>query len=180
MKNISILFLLCSVLLFSSCSNDDDNCVGIDCLPPATTTGEGTFGCLVNGEPFVDNSGVFNAFYQLVDGEYFFNITANFNNKKPLVISLATNSLEIESNSSYQLVSREQSSFYAEVTFDNDPPLFLNDNTTNNSNPGLIDIILLDKQENIVSGRFNFQIQDTINNKTYNITEGRFDAQFTQ
>jgi len=52
------------------------NCQGIDCLPEATQTGAGTFGCLVNGEPFVDNSGNFNCFYQLVDGEYYFGIRA--------------------------------------------------------------------------------------------------------
>ncbi len=66
-----IIFMLCLLPLMSitSCDDDDDNCQGIDCLPPATQTGTGTFGCLVNGEPFVDNSGFFNCFYQLVDGE---------------------------------------------------------------------------------------------------------------
>lgn len=68
----SIIFLL---FLLISCNNEDDTgCVGVDCLPPATQTGEGTFGYLVNGEPFVDTSGSFNCFYQLVDGEYYFGI----------------------------------------------------------------------------------------------------------
>jgi hypothetical protein len=66
--------LFCIMTLFAACDKDDDKCQGIDCLPPATQTGAGTFGCLVNGEPFVDNSGFFNCFYQLVDGEYYFGI----------------------------------------------------------------------------------------------------------
>lgn len=107
-------------------------------------------------------------------------MTANFNNKTPKIISLATNSLEIESNSTYHLTTREKYNFYAEVTFDNEPPLFLNDNTTNINNPGMIDINVFNLEENIISGKFYFQIQDTINNKIYNITEGRFDAQFNQ
>ncbi|MGC1472340.1 MAG: hypothetical protein WA775_07085 [Psychroserpens sp.] len=179
-KTIYIALLIFPLWGLGGCNDDDDNCQGIDCLPPATQTGAGTFGCLVNGEPFVDNSGFFNCFYQLVDGEYFFNITANFNNKTPKLISLATNSLEIESNASYQLLTRDENSFYAEVTFDNAPPLFLNDNTTDTSNSGLVSISLIDSEENIISGTFNFQIRDTINDKIYTVTEGRFDSLFTQ
>ena len=83
-KKLYILLFLFSAVagvggLFLSCDSDDDSgCVGIDCLPEATQSGAGTFGCLVNGEPFVDNSGSFNCFYQLVDGEYFFSISAQF------------------------------------------------------------------------------------------------------
>jgi hypothetical protein len=67
-KKLYILLLLfCAMagLVCVSCDNDDDSgCVSVDCLPEATQTGAGTFGCLVNGEPFVDNSGNFNCFYQ--------------------------------------------------------------------------------------------------------------------
>ena len=60
------------------------------------------------------------------------------------------------------------------------PPLFLNDNTTNNLDTGVISINKLSHEDHIISGTFNFTIKDTINNKIYNITEGRFDAIFTQ
>jgi hypothetical protein len=178
MKKLLLLFCI-SFTLFC-CNNDDVNCQGIDCLPPATQTGAGTFGCLINGEPFVDNSGFFNCFYQFVDGKYYFNITANFDNKIPKVISLATNALQIDFDSTYQLLDRNQGHFYAEVTFDNNPPLFLNDNTTNNLDTGVITINYFSLENNIISGTFNFKIRDTINNKIYNITEGRFDTLFTQ
>ncbi|RYE58267.1 MAG: hypothetical protein EOP48_03880 [Sphingobacteriales bacterium] len=93
---------------------------------------------------------------------------------------MATNRLEIESNNTYELLNRDSGNFYAEVTFDNAPPIFLNDNTTNSVNPGNIIINKLNFENNIISGTFNFQIKDTINDRIYKITEGRFDAKFTQ
>ncbi|MFK7834336.1 MAG: hypothetical protein AB8B52_13765 [Winogradskyella sp.] len=162
-----------------ACDTSDD-CQGVDCLPEATQTGAGTFGCLVNGEPFVDNSGSFNCYYQFNNGNYYFNISGEFNSKVPLIISLATNGLAISSNSSYQLLDESQGNFYAEVTFDNNPPTFLNDNTTDNNNSGLITIDQIDYTTNIVSGTFSFEIVDEENGKVYTISDGRFDSFFTQ
>lgn len=71
MKKLTLLIF--SILLLA-CDKDDKPANPIDQLPPATQTGAGTFGCLVNGVPYVDNSGFFNCFYQLVDGEYYFGI----------------------------------------------------------------------------------------------------------
>ena len=76
-----ILLILLTAFVLNSCDKDDNNCQGIDCLPAATQTGAGTFGCLVNGVPFVDNSGFFNCFYQFVEGEYRFNSSPNFDGK---------------------------------------------------------------------------------------------------
>lgn len=61
--------------------NDDGCSVGVDSLPEVTQTVAPTFGCLVNGEPFVYNYGDFNCFYQLVDVEYDFSIFTRFYDK---------------------------------------------------------------------------------------------------
>ena len=74
---VKTAILLLTITLLSACDKDEPTCQGIDCLPPATQTGAGTFGCLVNGVPFVDNSGRFNCFYQLVNGKYYFGLTAS-------------------------------------------------------------------------------------------------------
>ena len=177
---VKTAILLLTITLLIACDKDEPTCQGVDCLPPATQTGAGTFGCLVNGVPYVDNSGRFNCFYQLVNGKYYFNLTANFLGKTPKIISLATNALIIERNNTYPLFNKDIGNFYAEVTFDNNPPTFLNDNTTNNVYTGIIIINMFNFDNRIISGLFNFKIEDTINNKTYNITEGRFDAKFTQ
>lgn len=180
MKNISILFFLSSIFFLISCSNDDDSgCVGIDCLPLATTTGEGTFGCLVNGEPYVDNSGDFNAFYQLVDGEYFFSISAENTEVIPRNIRLSTNSLELVENNNYQLIEPIDGNAYAAVIFYFED-LQANENTTNQEYSGSLSVTKLDLDNNIISGTFNFNIRDTITGKVYNLTNGRFDSFFTQ
>nr|WP_315258202.1 hypothetical protein [uncultured Flavobacterium sp.] len=78
MKNL--LLLLTIALTLSCCDKDDDKPKNpIDQLPPATQIGANTFGCLLDGEVFkpglTNNS--YNCFYQLVDGEYYFLVTAN-------------------------------------------------------------------------------------------------------
>lgn len=66
-----IFFSIAIALCLFNCNNDDDsNKPPIDQLPPMTTTGENTIGCLVNGEPFAD-SGLMNNFYQFVGGKFF-------------------------------------------------------------------------------------------------------------
>lgn len=51
MKNLTLLLLLSIICISSSCRDDnEDNPYG---LPNATQSGEHTFGCLINGEPWV-------------------------------------------------------------------------------------------------------------------------------
>ncbi|RYF97702.1 MAG: hypothetical protein EOO07_39235 [Chitinophagaceae bacterium] len=54
------------MLVFTACTNDDSKNTSnpIDQLPPKTTSGKNTIGCLVNGVPFTD-SGLMNNYYQL-------------------------------------------------------------------------------------------------------------------
>jgi len=77
-----ILLILISCFVFLSCDkNDDDNSQGpISQLPPATTTGENTFGALLDGEPFIPKFVVnpVQCNYQLINGERFFFVTGRF------------------------------------------------------------------------------------------------------
>ena len=180
MKNkLYTLLLLFSLWGLGGCSSDDDSCVGIDCLPEATQTGAGTFGCLVNGEPFVDNSGDFNCFYQLVDGEYYFSISGRKEGFIPRGIRLSTTSLELANGETYQLVNNEEGQAHAAVIFYTTGNSN-NTNTTNQNFNGSITITNLDFSDNIVSGYFEFNIQDTLTSEIYSIKNGRFDAQFNQ
>lgn len=107
-------------LSLTTCDNDDDSsCDGVDCLPPATTTGAGTFGCLVNGEPFLDNSGNFNCFYQLVDGEYFFGIDAEDNVVGVSQVFLGSDKNSIVPNALISLNSDKPGNFYGGLNINN-------------------------------------------------------------
>ena len=172
-KTYFLLFLILSSL---GCQNDDDDCTGVDCLPPATQTGEGTFGCLVNGEPFVDNSGRFNCFYQLLDGEYYFGISSNKSFDVIQQIIILSWMKEIQTGFKIPLESRDNGNFFSEVSFD----CFCPNATTTNKIDGFIQFTEFNTSLNIVSALFEFTVVDPSTGKTYEITEGRFDAKFTE
>lgn len=171
------LFILLSFLSLLGCSNDDDSgCVGIDCLPPATTTGEGTFGCLVNGKPYVDNSGNFNCYYQFVDGEYYFNISPKKDIASISQIRIATNMKSVESGEIIQLNSNTPGQIYAEVGFID----ISGDYVTTNEIDGSIIFTKFNTNSNVASATFEFVIQIPTSQQTYEFTDGRFDSFFTQ
>ncbi len=137
-------------------------CVGVDCFPPATQTGAGTFGCLVNGEPFVDNSGDFNAFYQLVNGEYYFGNQAEDSLGDINQVFIDSNKSQIQLTNSIILSSDISGNFYGGISLTN-----LGGNIRSLDNVGLITFT-----------EFNIIIPET--GEIIEITEGRFDAIFTQ
>ncbi len=174
MKKIILILIITFTL--SCCNKDDDkpNCQGIDCLPEATQTGAGTFGCLVNGEPYVDNSGSFNCFYQLVGGKYFFSISTNFD-KSIKGIGLGSQEIELSQGNNYQLIEINSGNFSADIYIDAN-----NNFETSSISPGNIIITKFDNLNNIVSARFEFMVTNPNTGVIYNITEGRFDSLFTQ
>lgn len=157
--------MLFSLVLLSntSCNDDDGGCQGLDCLPPATQTGAGTFGCLVNGQPYVDNSGDFNCFYQLVDGEYFFGIGSDNEQARLSQIIIASNNKQIIVDTPIALNENANMQFYAEINLENTSGDF----TTANLQDGTITFI-----------EFTIQIPDT--GEIIEVSEGRFDSFFTQ
>ena len=78
------IFLIIITTLFLACCSKNDSPsqtpTAVSQLPPATQTGANTFGCLLDGEifkPGITNNS-YNCFYQLVNGEYYFNVNANY------------------------------------------------------------------------------------------------------
>ena len=176
-KIIYTLLLIFSALWgLGGCNDDDNNCQGVDCLPPITQTGAGTFGCLVNGEPFVDNSGFFNCFYQLVDGEYYFGIGSDKELLPITQIIILSWMQEIEVGIPIELESRENGNFFSEISFD----CFCPNATTTDGLNGNITFTKFNTDSNIVSAIFEFTVINPTTRDIYEITEGRFDAQFTQ
>ncbi|MBZ9650879.1 hypothetical protein [Psychroflexus montanilacus] len=177
MKNISILFLLSSLLFICSCDNDDDspNCQGIDCLPEATQTGAGTFGCLVNGEPFYAFGGV-QCQYQLIDGEYYFAVGFARGDGFPELVSIESNQKEIQMGIN-QLAESGEGKIYGKVIFNSNEEFL---NRTDEQNNGFLEITNFDINNNIISGVFEFSILNQENGVIYNITDGRFDSFYAQ
>lgn len=176
---ISKYILIIAMVIMSSCNKDDDPIAQIDQLPPATQTGAGSFGCLVNGEAFIDTSGSFNCFYQLVDGGYYFGIEGTDEKYDIVDIGLFTNDKSIEHGQTYMLFGNTPGNAFGSGYF-----LSTNSSgegtTTNESQNGQLKITKLDFENFIVSGTFSFDLLNPINREIVKIREGRFDSHFTQ
>ena len=179
MKALYRLTFLIAVL-FTACSNDDDgNKAPIDQLPPATQTGEQTFGCLINGEAFIPKKigrGRPNAFYQFIDGKYTLGISARNELSPSSAIAIA--GIELSSKiqeKQYNLISENIDNFSGVFLQEGG---FQLDASTSDENPGTLFITKLDEENNIISGTFEFTVLDN-EGKEINITEGRFDLKYT-
>jgi hypothetical protein len=169
--------LLVLIISLYSCNNDDDNRPPIDQLPEATQTGRGIFGALVDGEAFVETNNFFNTFYQQVDGEFFFGLTAQFDGQNPSAINLATKARTISEGETFLLIEREDGNAWGGVTPSFNETMLVK---TNSSNSGILTITKLDFENNIVSGTFEMTVVNPYTNQIVEITEGRFDTLFTQ
>lgn len=173
------LFFLLPTLLWMACippSDDDmDPTTVNDELPPITMQGAQTFGCLLNGEVWVnrpafltDNismdyhqpTGIFNLNArtsapenQTVDQEFII-MSSSFFNTGQIPLNIA----EYISDSICSWIATSE-----DIPLDND---------------NYLNISRLDLEENIISGTFAFVVVDTICNDTFRITEGRFDYDY--
>jgi hypothetical protein len=183
MKRLYILALIiCYTLLSNSCKKDKntndiyDNVPG---LPPATQIGANTFGCLVNGVPWVPqgfggtsnlsidydpgfNNGIFNIVAK--------KITADENTQ--IIVGIRDSLNYVENAKSYNL-TRE--GLYGSYYFKS-CRLFSGDSTTNIIF-GSMTIEKLDRQRRIISGSFDFSFTSNYCD-TVTITKGRFDFKF--
>lgn len=172
------MLILLTAFTLSCCNNDDDKPIAeIDKLPPATKTGANTVGCLLDGKAFLPENAPnsINCFYQLVSGEYYFALAFNNrdSNNNIIGINIGTNSKQIFQGGEYQLLEYVPNNASATYIFN------LTESFTSATNTGVLKITKLDQVNQIVSGTFSFDIQDT-NGIIHQIREGRFDMQFTQ
>lgn len=176
MRKLILLFTIS--LTLSCCNNDDGNNSQnpIDQLPPATQTGENTFGCLLDGEVFIPSGGnnPLDCVYQFVNGGYYFGLQGNKRDEDNnlITIALGTNNLEITEGVSYNLLENITGNAYGVYSF-------FQVNYTSQSHTGQITITKLDTENQIVSGTFFFDILDSQGN-VRTVSDGRFDMQYTQ
>lgn len=162
------LFLLLTIITTFSCcnKNDDDQPTNpIDQLPPATQTGAGTFGFLVNGEPAnVTNTSQQTAIYQ-GNGVQF---------GAGGIGIVVLDPLEIGVN--YQFMDVGQGQARARYFIDPNPQLGCH-YVYNDTYQGSVRFTKIDTVNFIISGTFEFStVTDDCEN--INITNGRFDLQY--
>ena len=173
MKNI--ILILITTFTLSCCNKEDDNPQNpIDQLPLATQTGANTFGCLINGEPFVvSNTSNQTAIYQdgglLIGGQKSIN-----NNLTQVSIFISETSIGeiISENNSYVLNSNSVPK--GEYYIENQNCFYF----TSSNYSGSITITKLDNINFIVSGTFEFKSISDNCEGIIDITNGRFDLQY--
>ena len=159
----------------SCCNNDDDKPQNpIDQLPPATQTGANTFGCLINGEPFVvSNKSNQTAIYQggglLIGGQK--SIDNNFSQVSIFISETSIGEI-ISENNSYVLNSNSVPK--GEYYIENQNCFYF----TSSNYSGSITITKLDNINFIVSGTFEFKSISDNCEGIIDITNGRFDLQY--
>ncbi len=186
MKKILVILL---VVAFSACNNDDEPADPISQLPQATQTGENTIGCLVNGEALLPKGSplagpVKNAFYQLIDGEYFFGLSfSNKNGEALKALSIGVLYIKLTKN---QIITLDKNPIDdgdfvgGGAEYSSSIDIFTgSDYFTNSIQNGELTITNLDENNQIISGTFWF---DAIDNKgdIVEIREGRFDMPYSK
>ena len=185
MKNL-ILILIATFSL--SCCNKDENKTPIEQLPPATTTGANTAGCLVNGVAFLPKGSsqfgpTLSCFYQQLQDGYHLGLSIvekGTNENGQVVISLNPN--ELVENRTYILVAKVYDSNNDNISNFGEFAIDSNINSgilyrTKNSFSGELKITKLNTQLRIISGTFWYDAYDVNSNKV-EVREGRFDMRY--
>ncbi|WP_306013149.1 MULTISPECIES: hypothetical protein [unclassified Allomuricauda] len=162
------------ILALSGCSQDEAPKDPVDSLPPITQTGENTFACLINGKPFF-SSKERRASYTVANGAYTFGVYGSRRDEIGLrTVSLQGIDVDPLKEGTYTLKSEISGNFSGLYGIDGGLTL---DTGTTDANPGLLTITRFDLVEFIVSGTFEFTVEDDSGN-LYEITDGRFDLKF--
>jgi hypothetical protein len=196
MKNILSVLILC--MCFTSCENTDDGTLSH--LPDLTTEGKNTFGCKIDDQIFIPKwkwagTPYSNPILKAVYGfdEYYHNgyhLSIMANNeilKKFIMINLEGGLNQLVEGNIYPISVNQDNNIHAFYeywgeTIDNGngtgniPHYWF---STDSTNYGELQIIKLDTENKIISGRFWFNCKDSNSNTISHITEGRFDLQYS-
>lgn len=166
-------FLVIIGLLFFSCKKDKK--APIDQLPPATQTGQNTFGCLINGEVYTPKGAVTEPrlYANYYNGGVYLIRAVNVDSR--IYIYIKSDSSIINNTGNYPLVSSSSAGFYSQYV-----NLKSNcDMSTDSVNTGTLTITnySITSQKRIISGTFYFTVKKT-GCPDIKVTDGRFDISF--
>lgn len=170
------------VLMFCSCSNDDNikQPAPQDILPPATQTGVVMLACKVNGVPYICKGyDQLVSYYQWVNGGYGFVIAGLKETNLTWSVELGNRGNAPISTGTYPLNGTNPGYFGGGYVLGG-PDNYLEGSVTNSIYTGEMTITKFDLTTEIVSGTFWFDIQNPWTGEKIEIREGRFDTHFSQ
>jgi hypothetical protein len=151
-------------------------------LPPATTSGNNTFGCKINGKVFVPNG---NFYYRAINRPAYFiedgilGITVrniyDFENRIVIHLFFKEAIFEPIIIENFTFLEGQGVQEYGDTIIDGVETSFSRWYNTDTTMYRKIEITRLDVSTGIVSGLFEFNVLDPKTEKRISITEGRFD-----
>lgn len=176
-----LLFLLLTSFTLSCCNKDDDKPkTELEKLPPATQTGAQTFGCLIDGKAFVPpkfGTNAPNAFYQFVGGAYTLSIYGGTSGGPNLKgINIGCLDMPLIQETTYLLKERLTNNYFGRYSIGGG---IYGEYETNIIDNGTLIITRFDPANFIISGTFSFKAKEIYTGEIVEITEGRFDMQYT-
>lgn len=179
MKKLFFLLTLLMPFLSFNCHKDDD--FG---LPPATQNGANTFGCMINGKPWVAEiaPNILDPALRKLDMSYDETLTGAFYNNTFSLFARLVNDTTSQSVvvSGFKLEKTgllDTASNSLSITYRLHSP-FLKTYEIDKNLPSRFEITKLDTLANICSGRFEFYVISSDKADTLFITEGRFDKRY--
>jgi hypothetical protein len=189
-----IILLLMLPLMAMKCEKDKDP-LAVECnddltcelakLPPLTTEGKGTFGCLVNGKAWLPHgfqtwgggAPDYRSLFYVEDKHYF--LSANYTENQEFVSSVGVRIDDFNSVGNYPLyeysIDRSYGFYRDYEAIENSIVYYtdsLSDPLTNK-----VTVTLFDPENQIISGTFEFT-GTAENGDTVHISHGRFDVPF--
>jgi hypothetical protein len=172
--HLFLLFLL-PVLCWTACEKSIFNPQpAAKVLPPITMTGEGTFGCKINGEVFLHTPKAFDdhitVYYDDFRNDFQLQATESVDNNYNITIGIYSNSLS--GKGIFELTTfyyRDYNNNICQTVHG------LNEDNIFDGEPSQIEIIHFDPEARIISGTFQFTVVSEECQDTFRITEGRFD-----
>jgi hypothetical protein len=194
------IFLLLLSFIAISCSKDNSIETPADQLPPITTTGANTAGCIINGKVLIPKNGINSTSGQVVYGldvsrgvnfdnipygnDYFSISIYNLKDKGQnywiyIHLNNLTNSIGNytvnQSNADFWSDASSNPQILARETYD----VVSNKTFLSGSNSGTIIITRFDFPNRVISGTFNANLYNQANtSETIQVTNGRFDLRF--
>lgn len=173
------LAVLSLVLWFAGCKKDDPNCPPD--LPCATQNGENTYGCYIDGKPWVAKVefNVFDPSAHKIEASYDETDYGTFNDNYVRLLGVyygdTSTSLIIHFNPLQRIgnVVLDSLNFYG-IRFRTSHAVY----DIDENSPYEINVTKLDFEKNIISGTFFFR--GIYKKDTIDITEGRFDIRYSQ
>jgi hypothetical protein len=166
-----LLLFFTTCLLFTQCKRDEEE---IDKLPPATASGLGTFGCLVNGKawPIYEKGYHYvQVSYQngMLDVGYY--IRENELSLDKIWVHFRT--IEVNKPGSFLLSFKDYNKSFAAVRYNETG--YFSDASLNKGNYLDLNISRLDTVNGFVSGTFNFLLFNDKGTSFVKVESGRFD-----